>query len=107
MWGPCESAGKPAPAKPFNAIKIGDGMKCQSCKNDTFRIEESECDTCEFNGVWDKELGEYRCSDDPKEERTQATEEGECDLGHTYSAGCHLYICTKCKHHSHFPTYNE
>jgi len=83
-------------------------FKCKKCGNKSFNIEDRECHNCDCNGVYNDKLGHYEHPLKTTEERTQADEERECEMGHTWNAGCHFYICSSCLHpQSHFPVMEE
>jgi len=86
--------------------------KCQGCGGYLFYIDElPDCETCKFNGAFLDDANGYIYEPVDIEyhqlHRDQAETEGECMLGTTFNAGCHLYQCPKCKTKSHWPTIYE
>ena len=79
-------------------------MKCGKCEHDVFKIDERGCELCENNGVWDELTQKYTYPERTDDDRTQAGEDGECEMGHTWDNGCHLYTCACCGWQSHYPT---
>lgn len=81
-------------------------MKCDKCKSNTFAVEiKSECDTCVYNGWYCKDVHMYKY-DNPGvgDVRDQAYQDGECNMGTNFNAGCYLFKCTVCGNDSHLPT---
>ena len=73
-------------------------IKCE-CGHDRFKIEKiPECHGCEFNGAWDETEYTYdeKTIIQKSLQRTEANEEGNCQLGENYNRGCEMYACGKC-----------
>lgn len=74
-------------------------MKCK-CGNATYKIETStDCCNCKHNGAYHDEDGwiyDQGLIDRLGLARNEAEDSGECELGSSWNAGCHIYICTKC-----------
>ncbi len=81
--------------------------KCEKCGANLFTIKIKDCDTCEYNGIWDAEECEYIYDIKKEGERTQASEEGECQMGDNYDAGCYYFTCIKCGHSDILPLISE
>lgn len=76
--------------------------KCENCDHDLFIIEKIDsCLECRHNGIWDDKNCKYIYTG--YGERTQAHDEGECELGHCFANGCHLYVCSKCGVETNLP----
>ncbi|MCP4393540.1 MAG: hypothetical protein GY804_04645 [Alphaproteobacteria bacterium] len=71
-------------------------MICDKCNNEFFKIKIIDrCSGCEHNGYYDEKEEEYLHGISDME-RTQVNENGECEMGPAWGAGCHMYICSKC-----------
>jgi len=82
--------------------------KCSKCKNDVFMIEEKEsCDECVYNGAYDDNEGDYIHDKDIINrlnlERTQAFDNGECEIGSAHDKGCCMFHCTMCREQYNIP----
>lgn len=75
-------------------------MKCKKCGNDTFYIIESDCKDCLYNGAYSDITEDYiydqESIDREHLERDEAFNEGSCEIGTCFGAGCHIYKCSKC-----------
>ncbi len=83
-------------------------MKCPKCENNLFLIEIIPCcDDCTENAAWDPDECEYvtdlKIIDEKDLERNHVSEEGECEYGTAYGAGCHMFICNKCHYKTNWP----
>ena len=77
-------------------------MVCPKCKAELFKIEiRDDCSKCEHNGAmtwadgYTYDSGEIETKD---LDRTQARDEGECNMGSCFDNGCYIFICAKCGH---------
>lgn len=85
---------------------------CENCGYGYFEIEiKDECSDCIHNGAyiesddgndWDYIYDEKQIKDNNLQ-RDQAENDGECRIGQSNNAGCHLYICINCKHETNLP----
>lgn len=86
----------------------GIDMKKCTCGNDKFYIEiKRDCYECDHNGAWNSNWCYYTLDLDIINDlgltRNQAENEGECELGHSYNNGCHMYKCTECGRLTNLP----
>ncbi len=96
-------------------------VKCSCGEEKVFVDTTNECDKCEHNGFaldpeTAKELGvEEKCQYYDERLRTDAerltgreivryecSDNGECNMGSNWNAGCSLYTCSKCSKHIDF-----
>ena len=88
-------------------------MKCDKCNCRAFNIEiKNECDECEHNRWWDedKEGDNWQPlppPDDIENVYYKTDDDGECEMGTSFNAGCYLFKCTTCGNVTHCPTFRE
>ncbi len=101
-------------------------IKC-NCGEEAMLIDTtSDCNKCEHNGFCVdpevmKELDtdeDYRYYDEglrlraeermgSKVVRTEAMDNGECNMGSNWNVGCSLYTCSKCGKHVDFIAFSD
>ncbi len=77
-------------------------MKCKKCGFTAFGITTIPCcSECRENGAWDGESDCWTHDEKVIQEknlgREQVAEEGQCNMGTAYGAGCHLFRCDNCQ----------
>ena len=82
-------------------------MKCKKCENDTFRVQVIPCcHDCDQNPAYDPDLGyttDLKVIAEKELVRDGVENDGECDMGNAYGAGCYQFICTACNTRDHLP----
>lgn len=75
-------------------------MKCK-CGNNLFTIQIIPCcSDCSENDAWDEDNDKF--TNDLKTitsknlERNYVSENGECNYGTAFGAGCYMFTCSKC-----------
>jgi len=60
--------------------------------------EQFNCGKCVHNGIWDDKNNKYIYKNKLKdgEERTEAQDNGTCDMDDNFGYGCWMNICTVC-----------
>lgn len=76
---------------------------CPRCKATTMRVVKTDtCDDCEYNDCSRSAPGcceRGKCPDDKQScggYNSNAGENEECDLGHSFNRGCMLATCAMC-----------
>lgn len=87
-------------------------MNCKKCGNNLFYIiTESNCKDCVHNGAYSGITEDYiydqESIDRENIERDEAFENGNCEIGECFGAGCHIYKCSKCENLDIFPVIEE
>ena len=82
--------------------------KCHKCFGKVFMIINIACcENCSENGAWDDEDQLYttdmKVIEEKALERNAVDEQGECNLGSSFGAGCHMYRCCKCNAITNMP----
>jgi len=76
-------------------------MKCGKCKSNIFTIDIIPCcDDCDQNKAYDHDTEEYtddiQIIDEKELMRDHVEEEGECEFGSAFGAGCYMFRCVNC-----------
>ena len=83
-------------------------MKCSECKSTLFTIDIIPCcDDCNQNSAYDSEDEEYTFDlmliDSRGLIRDHVQEEGECNFGSAFGAGCYMFRCINCDYKTNLP----
>ena len=87
--------------------KKDEKLICSECGCEDFNIlKKNNCKSCEHNGAYNNEneeefpppyIYDKKIIEDKKLDRTQASEEGECNLqDYNYDNGCWVITCKYC-----------
>jgi len=83
-------------------------MKCSKCKCPHFTIYIIPCcDDCDQNDAYDRDIEEYvndiKIIDEKELIRDHVEEEGECNFGTAFGAGCYMFRCIRCGARTNLP----